>query len=110
MSVTHVNNLYEAIVFLAENQKNQSEIYNVTDPHITTLQEVYELLRIKYHKRVILHVPKSLLQIGLPLNSNIFSYIKDIFCREKVLDAQKIASLGFNSKHFDIARVIEEEY
>ena len=43
MSVTHVNNLFEAIVFLVEHQKNKSDIYNVTDPDITTMTDIYNL-------------------------------------------------------------------
>gem|GEM_PF-3278383 len=48
MSVTHIKNLFEAIVFLVENQKNKSDVYNVTDPDITTMIDIYNLLQIKF--------------------------------------------------------------
>ena len=41
---------------------------------------------------------------------NIFSYMKDIFCREKVLSTQKISSLWFTAKNFDLEKVLKEEY
>lgn len=110
MSVTHINNLYNAINFLLKNQKNKSDIFNITDPNTTTMIEVFTLLKKKYWKKWIIHLHSPIIYILTPFNKSIFSYLRDLFCNEKVLNINKIKKLGFNSKKVDLKKVIKEEY
>lgn len=110
MSVTHINNLYNAILFLFKNQQSKSDIYNVTDPDTTTMNYVYNLLKDKYWKKWIIHIPEIILSLLLQFRENNLSYMKDIFCREKVLNTQKISKLWFIADDYELKKVIDEEY
>ncbi len=109
-SITHIWNLFHAIIFLMEFQKNNIEVFNIADPDCTTMKRVYELLQIKFWKKWIIHLPEKILFLLEQCNERIFWYLRDVFFREKVLNTDKIKNLWFKPKHFSIEKVLGEEY
>ncbi len=110
MSVTHVDNLYQAIDFLYENQKIKSDIFNITDWTITTMKEVYNMLVKKYTLKWIIYIPVKIITFLKIFSKNKFSYMEDIFTREKVLNIDKIMEIWFIPERRDLAKVLEKEY
>ncbi len=95
-SLTHVENLCEAISVVLENQIENRCILNVSDRDAMKLKEVYTSIWIKYKKVGVISLPITLLRFLEHINKNKFSYIKDVFNKEKVLDISKIQNLGYD--------------
>lgn len=95
-SLTHVENLCEAISVVLENQTENRCIFNVSDRDAMKLNEVYTSIWLKHKKVGVISLPIKLLGFLEYINKNKFSYIKDVFDKEKVLDISKIQNLGYD--------------
>ena len=95
-SLTHVENLCEAISVVLENQTENRCIFNVADRDTMKLNDVYTSIWLKHKKVGVISLPIMLLGFLEYINKNKFSYIKDVFNKEKVLDISKIQNLGYD--------------
>ncbi|EKE29538.1 MAG: Nucleoside-diphosphate-sugar epimerase [uncultured bacterium (gcode 4)] len=109
-SITHINNLCSAILFLIENQRDNRQVYNISDPEAIKMGEIFEIIKTRFAKSGIIHMPESAISIWRLWSENIFSYYADLFTLNKVLDISKIASLWFEPKHYDLVDFLKQNY
>lgn len=98
-SLTHVENLCEAISVVISKQIENRRIFNVSDRDIKKFREIYAILWLRYKKVGTILLPIMIIKAFEYINKNKFSYIADIFSTEKILDISSIQDLGYDWRY-----------
>ena len=101
-SVTHIDNLCQALEIIISQYDIKYEIYNVSDISPITYEEIYRKISKVYWLNGFYIIPIFFLQILKNCNYNKVSYLLDTFWYEKTLDISKMRKLWYNpSRNID---------
>lgn len=93
-SLTDVNYFVKVCEIVIKNQKNNFEIFNISDKKTKTMNEIYIELVKKYNLKWIIKLPIFILKIFYFVNKNKISYLIDSFWEDKILSVKKIEKLS----------------
>ena len=111
-SITYVENVIEASLFLAQSMKNGLEAYNISDePHQSSIQ-ISNTIANSLGKRIQLTIPYWLAYMAaIPFDLLIFITKKNFpistmrirkYCTQTLSSSKKLIDLGFKPKYNSI--------
>ena len=98
-SMIHVYDLARALLFVADRDEANKNIYIVTDGNDYSSTEIYERILANFGRTAPrFRIPKQLFYLITHINMSISGKIRKIVADE-FYSSKKIESLGFNTKH-----------
>jgi nucleoside-diphosphate-sugar epimerase len=89
-SLTSIESLINSIFLVIRNQKNNFEIFNISDEKTKNMEEIYLEISKKYNLSWIIKIPIQIIKTFEFFNKNKISYLIDSFEKEKILNIKKI--------------------